>query len=311
MRSILSVAVVGVVALGCSGRYEVGAMDGLGGSAGKSAAMAMMDAGQQAGESGGASSNNAGRPPATGGSTSATYAGMTGAGGVRPSAGGSSTAGSSTAGSTTTGSTGPSVCDGRTVPHEAYIDNFETDAHFIDWYAFSDTTPPNMPLPGRVMFGALGTMYAGHMYATGIKSSKMMGYGAGFGSALVEPFQGYCADLSAFTGISFWLKGSAGADNSLRFQIVSALTQPADSVPSGDCPSSASPCAYKHPYKTIMLTADWTHVVINFADLVPSSAFAANKVMGFNLITDGPDYEAFIDEVTFFKNTAPIGPVGP
>ena len=62
-------------------------------------------------------------------------------------------------------------------------------------------------------------------------------------------------DLSAFKGISFWIKGTAGADNMLKFQVVSALTQPADSMPVGDCPTSASACAFKHPAKTIALTA--------------------------------------------------------
>jgi hypothetical protein len=33
--------------------------------------------------------------------------------------------------------------------------------------------------------------------------------------------------------------------------------------------------------------------------------------MGFNMITDGPDYAASIDEVTFFTDTAPTGPVAP
>jgi hypothetical protein len=40
-------------------------------------------------------------------------------------------------------------------------------------------------------------------------------------------------------------------------------------------------------------------------------AFVPSEVMGINLITDGPNYDVQIDEVTFFKNTPPIGPVGP
>lgn len=238
-----------------------------------------------------------------------------------PTAGTNSTAGSGTAGSGTAGSgtggtsSGPSVCDGKTFAlpvGEAYIDNFETDTRFLGWYAFSDTTPPNMPAPERLTTGgAVETTASGHVHATGIKSSKAMGYGAGFGFGLVDPAKGNCVDISAFKGMSFWIKGTAGADNTLKFQIVSALTQPADSMPVGDCATSASPCAFKHPAKTITLTADWKQVVLNFADLAPAAAFVPSKVMGFNMITDGPDYDVQIDEATFFVDTAPTGAVAP
>jgi hypothetical protein len=255
-----------------------------------------------------------GGTPATTGGTPATTGGTPATtGGVSTTAGTTSTAG-------TGGGSGKSVCDGAPGPMmgtyplpvgEAYIDNFETDTRFLGWYAFSDTTPPNEPKPERVMTGgAAATMYSGHMHATGIKSSKAMGYGAGFGFGLVDPAKSNCIDLSAFKGISFWIKGTAGADNTLKFQVVAPSTQPADSMPVGDCPSSASPCAFKHPAKTIMLTADWKQVIINFADLAPATAYTG-KVLGFNMITDGPDYNVEIDEATFFADTAPTGAVMP
>ena len=239
-----------------------------------------------------------------------TTAGNTGMAGSVTSAGTVGIAGSGSGG--TTGA--PSVCDGKTFAlpvGEAYIDNFEMDTRFLGWYAFSDTTPPNMPAPERLMgMGALSTNYSGHVHATGIKSSKMMGYGAGFGFGLVDPVKGNCVDISAFKGMSFWLKGTAGADNTLKFQIVAPATQPADSMPVGDCPTSASPCAFKHPAKTITLMPTWTQVIINFADLAPAAAYTG-KVMGFNMITDGPDYDVQIDEATFFTDMAPTGPVMP
>ncbi len=240
----------------------------------------------------------------SGGTSAGTSTGTSG------SSSGSTTGGTGTGG---TGSGGPSVCDGKTfvLPvGEAFIDNFETDTRFTGWYTFSDTTPPNKPGPERVASGAVSTDFAGHVQATGIKSSKAMGYGAGFGFGLVDPEKGACVDLSAFDGISFWAKGTAGADNSLKFQIVAPATQPADSMPVGDCASSAAACAFKHPAKTITLTADWKQFVIKFSELAPASAYAG-KVLGFNMITDGPDYDAQIDEVTFYSGTAPTGAVEP
>ncbi len=248
--------------------------------------------------------------PTTAGSTSTAGSGSSTAGSSSTAGTGSGTAGSGTGG---TASAGPSVCDSMTFAlpvGEEFIDNFETDTRFLGWYAFSDTTVPNMPKPERVMMGAASTGYAGHVHATGIKSSKAMGYGAGFGFGLVDPAKGACVDLTAFKGISFWLKGTAGADNTLKFQIVSPSTQPADSMPVGDCASSAAACAFKHPAKTITLTADWKQVIINFADLAPASAYTG-KVLGFNMITDGPDYDVEVDEATFFTETAPTGAVMP
>ncbi|MDF3066622.1 MAG: hypothetical protein K0R38_2223, partial [Polyangiaceae bacterium] len=257
-------------------------------------------------DDGGSSGNGTGGTATAGNGTGGTgTAAGTSAGGTSTAAGTGTTAGTGATAGTGTGGTGggsagPSVCDNSTFElpvGEAYVDNFEEDTRFLGWYSFSDTTPPNMPAPDRASTGALTTMYSGHVGATGIKSSKMMGYGAGFGFGLVDPAKGACVDLSAFKGISFWIKGTAGADNTLKFQIVSPSTQPADSMPVGDCPTSASACAFKHPSKTVTLTADWKQVIINFSDLAPAAAYTG-KVLGFNMITDGPAYDVNIDEVT-------------
>jgi hypothetical protein len=264
------------------------------------------DDGDTAGKGG---SSSAGTATATAG-TSVVPVGGSSAGTTTSTAGTTTTAGTATGG---TAPSGPSVCDGMTfvLPvGEAYIDNFETDTRFTGWYAFSDTTPPNMPGPERVASGAVTTAFAGHVHATGIKSSKAMGYGAGFGFGLVDPAKGACVDLTAFDGISFWAKGTAGTDNTLKFQIVSPSTQPADSMPVGDCASSAAACAFKHPAKVITLKADWTQFVIKFSELAPAAAYTG-KVLGFNMITDGPDYDVEIDEATFYSGTAPTGAVMP
>lgn len=256
----------------------------------------------------GSGGSKAGSSTGTAGTTVLPSSGAS-TGGSTTGTSGSTTGGTGTGGGSTGG---PSVCDGKTFAlpvGEAYIDNFEDDTRFLGWYAFSDTTPPNMPKPERVPSGAASTAYAAHVHATGIKSSKAMGYGAGFGFGLVDPAKGACVDLTAFDGISFWAKGTVGTDNSLKFQIVSPSTQPSDSEPVGDCvPGSA--CAFKHPAKTITLTADWKQFVIKFSELAPATAYTG-KVLGFNLITDGPDYDVQVDEATFFSGTAPTGAVEP
>jgi hypothetical protein len=259
----------------------------------------------------GGSSSGSGNPSAGSNNPSAGSNNPTsGSGGA---SGGSGTAGDASGGKAGGGNAGPSVCDEATfalLEGQEYIDNFEDEIRFAGWYAFSDTTPPNMPLPMRIEGGALETGWAAHVGATGIKASTAMGgYGAGFGFGLVDPALGACVDLSAFDGISFWAKGTAGASNVLKFQIVAPATQPSDSMPVGDC-TPGTACAFKHPAKEITLTEEWSQFQIKWSELAPAAAFTG-LVLGFNMITDGPDYSVDIDEVTFFIGTAPTTPVMP
>jgi len=206
-----------------------------------------------------------------------------------------------------------SVCDASTFalpPSQAYVDNFETDARMAGWYSFADTPPPSQTPFERLMTGgAVGTAWAGHVAASAVVRPSLMGFGAGFGFGLVDPALGHCVDLSAFDGISFWIKGSV--DALLKFQVVSAQTQPADVSPPGDCPSMTSPCAFQHPSRFITLTPDWQHTSIYLGKLQPPGSYAPSKVLGFDLITDGPGYEVWIDEVSFFKGQPPLGAVAP
>ncbi len=256
---------------------------------------------------------SSGKPGAgtTGGASASGGLANTGAGAV---GGASSTAGSQATAGGSGGSTtaGPSVCDGKTrvLPlAEAFVDNFETATRFDGWYAFSDTTPANLPAIERLAGGALDTAQAAHASAEGIKAPADEGYGAGFGFNLVNVALENCLDLAAFDGISFWVKGSAGADNALKFQAVVPATQPATEMPPGDCTVVAK--CFLHPAKTVTLTAEWQHVTIAFSDLVAPGAAWTGKILGFNLITTGPDYDASIDEITFYKGTAPVTPVTP
>jgi len=237
-----------------------------------------------------------------------------GGGGVggKPASGGSAgkAGGSSGSGGGAGGPTGPSVCDGQTYQlDDGYFDNFETVTRFESWYAFSDTDPPGMPLPMRTSGGALLTAFAGEFAASGIKSSKMMGYGAGFGFGLIDPALGSCIDLSKFDGLSFWIKGSAPA-SMLKLEIVTPESQPSDSEPRGDC-VPLSPCAFAHPATEVTVSTTWQQHVIPFTQLTSNVSWSSQRVLGLLWITDGPAYDVRLDEVTLYSGSAPQGPVEP
>ena len=254
------------------------------------------------------------------GSADPDAAGNAGNGSGNSSSGGSgntgntSSGGSSGSGNTGGGTTTGSVCDDvtRSLAMEPYVDNFETDVRFGGWYAFSDTTPANVP-PMREGPGALETSMAIHVSATGITTPTSMpeaGYGAGVGFNLVNTAMGEdCVDVSAFDGISFWAKGTSGTANSVIFQIVHPGTQPADGMPPGDCTVPAQ--CYLHPKKNITLTADWTHYTVTWDELTGSTFEVTGPILGFNIITPDTEWDIWIDEVTFFSGTAPETPVNP
>jgi hypothetical protein len=210
-----------------------------------------------------------------------------------------------------------SVCDTgitRALPlAEAYVDNFETTTRFDGWYGFADTMPAS-PAIARVEGGALETGFGAHFAATGIHSptSMVKGYGAGTGFNLVNTAMGEtCLDASAFDGISFWAKGTSGTANIVKFQMIVPATQPADEMPKGDCASKMAACAYIHPAKAITLEAAWKQYSIPFSEMVSAAGKVDGKILGFNIITPDEAWDISLDEVTFYKGTAPTGPVEP
>jgi hypothetical protein len=114
-----------------------------------------------------------------------------------------------------------------------------------------------------------------------------------------------CAGVKAFDGVSFWAKGTSAADNALRFQVVVAATQPTDQ--GGDCPNGSSSC-FNHPGKSITLTPAWKQYAVKWSDL--AGVKVNGVILGLNWITTGPDFDVWIDEVTLYAGTAPVGPVG-
>jgi len=213
--------------------------------------------------------------------------------------------GTTSSSSGTGGSSAPSICDNNI--HEltidnAFVDDFETDKVFPGWYSFADTDTAKFSKIAREAGGALKTLMAGHVSATGIKAPTAGGFGAGFGFGMKDANM-TCAGVKAFDGVSFWAKGTSAADNALRFQVVVAATQA--KADGGDCETNC----YNHPGKSVTLTADWKQYSIKWSDL--AGAVKVNGViLGFNWITTGPDFDVWVDEVSLFAGTAPTGPIG-
>lgn len=219
---------------------------------------------------------------------------------------GSPTTTSSTSGaSSSSGNAKPSVCDNNVheIPaDQGFIDDFETNKQFGGWYAFADTTPAGTTKLVAMVGGAVNTTMAGEVKATGIKAPTDGGFGAGFGYGLKDAAM-MCAGVHAFDGVSFWAKGTAGKDNTLRFQAVVAATQA--KMDGGDCESNC----YNHPGKDITLTDTWKQYTIKWTDLA-GAVKVDGVILGLNWITPGPDMDVWIDEVALYAGTAPSGPVG-
>ncbi|MDC3981541.1 hypothetical protein [Polyangium jinanense] len=185
---------------------------------------------------------------------------------------------------------------------DAFVDDFETDMAFPGWYSFADTDAANFDKIAREGEGAVVTTMAGHVSATGVKAPTDGGFGAGFGFGLKDA-NGACAGVSAFEGISFWAKGTAGADNALRVQAVHPATQA--KADGGDCETNC----YNHPGKNITLTSEWKQYTVKWSELA-GSVQVKDVILGLSWITPGPDFDIWIDEVTLFSGTAPTGPIG-
>jgi hypothetical protein len=87
-------------------------------------------------------------------------------------------------------------------------------------------------------------------------------------------------DASAYSGVSFWARGTSGT-GTMSFSIgMPATTLPADG---GTCPGTTDTC--KAPAKTdIPLTIDWTQVQIRWADFTPGMSGTTSVVPNGNNI---------------------------
>jgi hypothetical protein len=277
-------------------------------------------------------SSDASRPDATAGSgdTTSSAGSDSTAGGSGSTAGGSTSSGAgatSTAGSTSSvgggsgGSAPASVCDGAgtkvLTTDNAFIEDFEEAMISPGWSSFNDLGAPgvdaadNMFKMMQVAGGAVGTAHSGEYQGTGANTTKTApGFGVGtiFNVAIDNSAMIYCADISAFDGISFWAKtGIAGSTVNVNFVLPSTNAKSTDpTLGGGDCTAAC----YNHPYKTVTLTSDWQNYTVKFSDAKGGSALVKNVIQELGWLSPDAAWDFSLDEIAFYKGTAPTGPVG-
>lgn len=176
------------------------------------------------------------------------------------------------------------------------------------WNAYNDGTGTQMPSAGSELVpegpGANSTQLALHTSGSGFTD-----WGAGLqvdlnnsgsGAAAREPF-----DASAYTGVTFYAKGSG----QIRVEFVTqATTEPSQG---GTC---AENCYDSHGSDPIALSAEWAPITLFFANLTQEgwgtpADFSPAQLLGLNfkaLKGDTADatFDLWIDEVSFTKDAA-------
>jgi hypothetical protein len=245
---------------------------------------------------------------------------------------GAGTAGTSNTDASVGGSGGAaagSVCDDLTTPltaNDTFISNFEpTDPHLAMWVESDDMlctsivglgTPvaaggaggaggaPAAMYGGPESPGAAGTQYAGHLVGDLCTS---------WGASLSIGFGSPCVDVTVFDGISFWAKGGA-TTSSMDVQVGLAATTA--TTAGGDCLESSVPGCWDHPRKDIILTTEWQHFTITWAEFKQQrwgliATWPTGVIMQFDFAHDAGSFDFWIDEIALYKGTAPAGAVTP
>jgi hypothetical protein len=257
-------------------------------------------------------------------------AGVVGGGGAGAGVAGTGVAGSGvagsglggTAGTTTTGTAGAggsmaphSVCDGAatrvltTSKSDALVDDFEGAMLSPNWSHFSDVMPVanSFEILHVTSDGGATTMKSSRYKGTGANSLPSGGYGVGsvYNVAIIKAQGKYCVDVSAFDGVSFWAKaGTDGASVDVNF-VVPETNAIKDG---GDCPAEC----YNHPRKRVSLTTAWAQYSVKFNEVFDGSAPVKDhlQMLAF-LVPEAEDWDYSLDEIAWFKGSAPTGPVGP
>jgi hypothetical protein len=268
------------------------------------------DDGGTGGNTAGTSNSHAGTLGVSGSTT-----GGTPSTGGTPGTGGTSTAGSSAAGTSSagtsaggTGGSGSMACAG-TKPASALITEF------------ADLTP-NATTPGQFNFtlGVPGGTFAYEKPAITVADMGMALNAKG----MVTTYDGFgvylnaCTDASAYTGVSFSIKGTLGAKTMVNFRVQSSKNTKIDTVnKKGECVGTT----YEECHDgglDIPVTADAKVVEVKFAQLlggVPVATVSGKDILGFEwafpyVMGDA----AFAVDVTVddlkFTGGAPVGGSG-
>jgi hypothetical protein len=225
---------------------------------------------------------------------------------------GTDTAGTDTAGtdSSTTGGDGDgdSACDGATAIGDGgtpLIDDFEdgnltvlaNDGRTGAWSSWSDTTGTLSPdvTVSDIADGVNGSTKALNIGGTGFTS-----WGAGTGPTF---YAAGCYDFSAYSGISFYAKGSG----LMRMAVATA-----DTHEFYDCDAMSEECSNHYHAPDITLSDTWTQYTYTWDQLAqpswgPAKPFDQSKgvSLSFSHLSDaggGPDFDIWLDDLTFTTN---------
>jgi hypothetical protein len=162
-------------------------------------------------------------------------------------------------------------------------------------------------------------MEAGHdsTYALSIADTLAEEYGGGMGLWISA-----CIDASAFTGISFWVRGSAPNDASSAV-ITLMMEETTSSTPAtadsnvGTCPGDEETC--KQPNASFVVTDAWTEIRLDWSDFTGGQApnttvsvdgrniWQIQFDIGVEWVEGDPEYvpvpapyELVVDDLTFY-----------
>ena len=291
---------------------------------------------------GGATGSTAGATGSTAGTGNTTAGGgdTSGTAGSGPTGGGETgTAGSAPTGGGAGGGSGgagpASVCDGLGTKildaTAGFVDDFEcvtapcTAPKTVadGWSTFNDLGTPGADAADNtikmlsIMPGAGGTAHAGQYMGTGANTTKTApGFGVGaIFNVVIDPTAGiYCADISAFDGVSFWAKTGIAAGSNVNVNFVLPNTNAESKDPmtmkenGGDCVGNA---CYNHPKKLVAITSAWAQYHVTFAEATGGSAKVKSLIQELGFLSPDATWDFSLDEIAFYKGTPPAGAIAP
>lgn len=199
------------------------------------------------------------------------------AGGAGPSSGGD--AGSSASGGTGNAPPGNTACAAPIVissatPGIADFEDYDGGADLGTWsFALGGDSSTGV-FAGTFIYGDEATgfpetysMVEGNdsTYAFSISDTLAEEYGGGMGLWLSD-----CVDLTAFSGISFWVRGNAPTGQAKLSLLMEETTPAADGETVGTCDGTIETCL--HPSYMFDVSDTWTQVTVNWAEFLEGDA---------------------------------------
>lgn len=213
-------------------------------------------------------------------------------------------------------SSGPSVGDPTKslLIEDFEADGFEGNGLQGGFYAFTDGTGTQTPTGVSLSYSPR----PGGGSALHVVGSGQTVWGSGFGAILSSQGEGAeCLfDGSAYTGFSFWAKGSIVTDGTgstdrpglLRTKVLEKDVVPASE--GGNCPDDDA--CYDAAGANLTLTDCWQLYSYRFADLLPEGWGRESLPLDLDQlytiefgVAHRHDYDVWIDDLSFFVGTKP------